>query len=158
VTAFSGSGLPIYRQAVLHGLPFIYILKWMHTLSFITDPKWHVLYVWLFIAPFVILSCQTVYLPGTVHWENVSIPLCLLDCRSVFSKHYLDWADEADLVDEQTSEEDDWSDEDVLGTTFYPCCCLLLSKVTAKPAPFLCIVSTVLCLSSASRLTAASQI
>ncbi|KAL0055081.1 hypothetical protein WJX82_006750 [Trebouxia sp. C0006] len=119
VTAFLGSGLPIYRQAVLHGVPFIYILKWMHTLSFITDPKWHVLYVWLFIAPFVILSCQTVYLPGTVHWENVSIPLCLLDCRSVFSKHYLDWADEADLVDEQTSEEDDWSDEDVLayGTT-----------------------------------------
>ncbi|KAL0044923.1 hypothetical protein WJX82_002168 [Trebouxia sp. C0006] len=84
-----------------------------------TDPKWNVLYVWLFIIPFVILSCQTVFLPCTLHWENVAVPLCLLDCRSIWSKHYLDWADEDDVVEEQSSVEDDWSEEDMLayGTT-----------------------------------------
>jgi len=86
----------------------------------------------------MLLLCQMAYLPGTVHLEDEAIPWCLLDCPKY-------WADEADLVDEQSSEDDGSSDEDVPGTELYPCCCLLLSKVTAKLAPFTCVVSTVVC-------------
>ena len=56
------------------------------------------------------------YLPGTVRLEDGGIPLCLVDIPK-------DWADEADLVDEHSSEDDEWSDKDVPGTKFQPCCC-----------------------------------
>ena len=65
--------------------------------------------------------CQMAYLPGTVRLEDGGIPLCLLDCPKC-------WADEADLIDEQSSEDDELSNEDVPGTELYPCCCFSLSS------------------------------
>lgn len=111
------------------------MLKWMRTWYTITNP---VVYLLLFGVYLYLVICQMAYLPGTVRLEDGGIPLCLVD----IPKH---WADEADLVDDHSSEDDEWSEKDVPGTKFQPCCCFLLSEVTAKLAPCMNIPSVVLC-------------
>jgi len=127
VAAFLGSGLPIYRLAVLHRLPFIYMLNFMKTRPFIANPADPMLYLLLFSMDLYLILGQMASLPDNVHLEDKPMPWCMLAGLKY-------WASEADLLDEQSSEEDDLSDEDVPGTKLYPCCCLLLSTVTAKPA------------------------
>ncbi|DBA97282.1 hypothetical protein WJX77_002833 [Trebouxia sp. C0004] len=106
VAAFLGSGLPLYRMAVLHRIPLIYLLKWMKTWCCHDSPTSRILLFGLFYLDLVLILCQQAYLPGTVQLEDGFIPLCLLDCPKY-------WADEAELVDEQSSEDDELSDEDV---------------------------------------------
>ncbi|DBA70515.1 TPA: hypothetical protein ACH3X2_011916 [Trebouxia sp. C0005] len=106
VAAFLGSGLPVYRMAVLHSIPLTYMLKWMKTWFSITNPGSPFLWGLLFLLDLLLCMCQMAYLPGTVRLEDGGIPLCLLDCPKR-------WADEADLIDEQSSEDDELSNEDV---------------------------------------------
>ncbi len=138
VAAFLGSGLPIYRIAVLHRIPFIYMLQWIKTWPFIANPADPMLYLLLFSMDLNLIIVQMTILPDNVHLEDNPMPWCMLAGLKY-------WASEADLLDEQSSDDEDLSDEDVLGNKLYPCCCLLLSMVTDKPASFPCIVSTVLC-------------
>jgi hypothetical protein len=138
VAAFLGSGLPIYRLAVLHRLPFVYLLRWMKTWPIIANSTDPMLYLLLFSVDLYLILGQMAYLPDNVHLEDKPMPWCMLAGLKY-------WASEADLLDEQTREDDDLSDEDVLGNKLYPCCCLLLSMDTTKPASFPCTVSTVLC-------------
>jgi len=139
VAAFLGSGLPLYRMAVLHRIPFIYMLKWMKTWCCIDSPASRLCPVLgLFYLDLLLILFQQLYYPGTVRLEDGATPLCLLDCPKL-------WAEEAGLVDEQSSEDDELSDEDAPGIKLYRCHCFLLSKVSVKLAPFAYIVSAVLC-------------
>ncbi|KAL0054950.1 hypothetical protein WJX82_004948 [Trebouxia sp. C0006] len=112
VAAFLGSGLPIYRIAVLHRIPFIYMLQWIKTWPFIANPADPMLYLLLFSMDLNLIIVQMTILPDNVHLEDNPMPWCMLAGLKY-------WASEADLLDEQSSDDEDLSDEDVLasGTT-----------------------------------------